>query len=318
MFSIDYVYNDIFRKIRLELGYTQKEFAEVLHCTQAQVSRIENNERPVSNEILMDLSNLYKIDLKNNLSVLANFKNFEVYQKYSKLLMYQNLNNYDLLKELEEELKDPIIEEEFNTGELYLLKNLSYAIVECYLYHNFEKAIEYCLKNLDSTEEELYSHKPTTMKSPFYYSSATVYVTSAFMLGKVELAAAVCGNIFDHYNTVWKEDVFSLATMDIFYRMQQLFFYIIYAFILFKSGEYAQSLEICNYTLIKCKDLNVVNMIGFILFVKFQTLYKLGDIEGSKLALMDLSVITKYCELPSVTYRFTGYNEDDYPELFGK
>ncbi len=316
MVNLDYIYNDIFKKIRLELGYTQQEFADLVHCTQAHVSRIERNERPVTNEILVELSNIYKVDLRNNLNMFTNFKNFQVFEKFQKLLMYQNLNKYDFLMELEEELKDPFVEEEFKTGELLLLKNLSHAIVECFLHKNFEKAIEYSMKNIECTEAELYTYNPSTIKSPFFYSSITVLSVSAFFLGKVELTLAVCGNIFDHYNEVWGDEVFSFATNDLLYKMQNIFFYIIYAFILFKSGAYVQSYQMCEFIGVKVKNLNILNMLCFMLFVKFQVLYKLGDIGEAKAAYEEFQVLYKYSEVPKEMITFTGYNENDYPELF--
>ncbi len=316
MINVDYIYNDIFKKIRLELDYTQQEFAEVLHCTQAHVSRIERNERPVTNEILVELSNLYKVDLRNNLNMFTNFKNFQVFEKYQKLLMYQNLNKYDLLHELEEELKDPIIEEEFKTGELLLLKNLSHAIVQCFLHNNFEEAMKYAIKNIECTEEQLYTYNPSTIKSPFVYSSITVISVSAFFLGKVDLTLAVCGNIFDHYNQVWTEEVFSFATNDLLYKMQNIFFYIIYAFILFKSGAYVQSYQMCELIGVKAKELNILNMLCYMLFVKFQVLYKLGDIKEAKEAYTEFKAVYKYTELSKATFTFTQYDEKDYPELF--
>ncbi len=316
MINVDYIFNDIFRKIRLELGYTQNEFAELLHCTQAQVSRIESNERPVSNEILNDLSNLYKVDLRNNLNVFTNFKNFEVFEKYRTLVMYQNLNKYDFLDELEKELKDPIIEAEFNYGELELIKNLSYAMVECFVHKDFEKAIEYAMKNMDCTEEELYTYNPSTIKSPFFYSSITILCVSSFHLQKIDLTLALCGNIFEHYNTVWTDEINSFATNEVLYKMQNTFFYIIYAFILFKSEMHVQAFQVCELIAAKSKELNILNMLCFMLFIKFQVIYKLGDIESARDAYFEFNSVLKYSELPKETYTFTGYNVGDYPLLF--
>ncbi len=316
MINVDYIYNDIFKKIRLELGYTQQEFAEVIHCTQAHVSRIERNERPVTNEILVELSNLYKVDLRNNLNMFTNFKNFAVFEKFQKLLMYQNLNKYDFIAELEQELKDPIVEEEFTTGELLLIKNLSHAIVQCFLHKNFEEAIKYCLKNIECTEAELYAYNPSTIKSPFFYSSMTVLSISAFYLGKIDLTLAVCGNMFEHYNQVWEDEVFSFATNEILYKMQNIFFYIIYSFILFKSGAYVQAFHICELLTVKAKQLNVLNMSCFMSFVRFQVIYKLGDIEAAKEAFEEFKVLSKYAEVPREMFTFTAFNENDYPELY--
>ncbi len=316
MVNLAYIYNDVFKKIRVELGYSQEQFARILGCTVTRVENIENNLRPVTQEIISQLSNLYKVDLQNNLSMFTNFKNFEVFAKYNKLLKYQNLNNYDFIAELQEELNDPIIEKEFTSGELLLLKNLSFAIVECFLNNNFEKAIEYCLLNLECTEAELYANNPSTLKSPFYYSSATVACLSYFYLGKVDTTLAICGNMFDHYNTVWEDEVFSFATENIFYKMQNMFFYIIYAFILFKSDQLQQALHLCDVICEKSKDLNILNMLCFVLFIKFQTLYKLGAIDEAKIAFAEFNVVYRYSEVPKAMFVFTQFDENDYPILF--
>lgn len=50
--------NEEFKKIRIEKGYTQKELAKEIGFSEDYVSKIERNERPVSDYILEKINNL--------------------------------------------------------------------------------------------------------------------------------------------------------------------------------------------------------------------------------------------------------------------
>lgn len=50
--------NEEFKKIRIEKGYTQKELAKEIGFSEDYVSKIERNERPVSDCILEKINNL--------------------------------------------------------------------------------------------------------------------------------------------------------------------------------------------------------------------------------------------------------------------
>ena len=50
--------NEEFKKIRIEKGYTQKELAKEIGFSEDYVSKIEKNERPVSDYILEKINNL--------------------------------------------------------------------------------------------------------------------------------------------------------------------------------------------------------------------------------------------------------------------
>lgn len=56
------------KKCRKKMGITQKQLASILGCTQAFVSSVENNKRPVGQAHLKVLSRLFgkKIILRKN------------------------------------------------------------------------------------------------------------------------------------------------------------------------------------------------------------------------------------------------------------
>ncbi len=316
MFNSNFVFNEMFKQIRQELGFTQKEFAKLLHCTQSQVSRIERNERPVTEALISDLSSLYKFDLRSNLSVFENFSNYTVFDKYSKLILFQNITNYDAMDLLESELNDPIIDKEFNKGELYLLKNVLRAVVHCLKYQHFDTAIEYCLLNLECKEEELYTLCPTTFKSSFYYMTISVLAISLFSVGKAELALALSANFSKHYNTVWSNQYINVATSDSVYNQHYLFFNVLYAFMLLSVGEFQKSIDLCDFTIEECKKRNVININHYILFVKFQSHYCNNEIDVAKEIYSDFVSHCKYVDLPKSIIAFTGFNIDKFPKLF--
>lgn len=47
-----------FKKIRIEKGYTQKKLAEAIGFSEDYISKIERNERPITDYILEKLNNL--------------------------------------------------------------------------------------------------------------------------------------------------------------------------------------------------------------------------------------------------------------------
>lgn len=50
--------NEEFKKIRIEKGYTQKELAQKIGFSKDYISKIERDERPVSDYILEKINNL--------------------------------------------------------------------------------------------------------------------------------------------------------------------------------------------------------------------------------------------------------------------
>lgn len=50
--------NEEFKKIRIEKGYTQKELAQKIGFSEDYISKIERDERPVSDYILEKINNL--------------------------------------------------------------------------------------------------------------------------------------------------------------------------------------------------------------------------------------------------------------------
>lgn len=47
-----------FKKFRIEKGYTQKKLAEAIGFSEDYISKIERNERPITDHILEKLNNL--------------------------------------------------------------------------------------------------------------------------------------------------------------------------------------------------------------------------------------------------------------------
>lgn len=315
MKDFNYILNDLFKKIRLDLGYTQKEFAEILVCTQELVSRIENNKRTVSAELLSTLSNIAKVDLHSNISDFSKFDGFLVFEKYYELLSFQDLNNENLLLDLEKSIQDPILDIDFNNGELLLLKNLSISIVECFLRNDFDKAIKYSLDNLGMTEESVLQFEYKTLKSPFFYNSLSVLSVSYFSIGKIDIALTIVTNGINQINTVWNEQYFKYTTNSMLYKQSYLFLHILYAFMLFKVGQYEKSLEICDFAIAKCGDFNILNLTVFALFIKWQTQYMLNNIEDAKQTLLDVTTIRRFTRIPTHMEIFTEFNPEDYPKI---
>ncbi|MFV0314758.1 MAG: helix-turn-helix domain-containing protein [Anaerotignum sp.] len=315
MKNTDFFYNNIFKQIRLELGYTQTEYAKLLMCTQPQVSKIEKNQRVVTKTMIEALSELYKVDLNSIYDLYENTQDLEISEKYRKLLIFDNLTDSNMLRELEKELDDPLLDKAFNKGRLSLVKNLCHSVVQCYLHENFELAVEYALLNIEKSEEELYTYMPNLLKSQFFYDSITVLVTSYYKLQKTELALAICENFFRHYDVVYYSDFFKLDAADSQYKNQYLFFCVVYTYILFDMKNYERAIYNCDYVLKKCILLNAHAMITYSLFFKFRAYYKLEDIQQAKEVYSEFKLYSKYSGFVEQLILFTGFDINDYPLL---
>lgn len=57
------------KKLRTEKGITQQDAAKALNMTRQRFSRIENGIADISYDVILQISNLFKVDIKDILSV---------------------------------------------------------------------------------------------------------------------------------------------------------------------------------------------------------------------------------------------------------
>lgn len=89
-----------FKKIRIEMGYTQKKLAEAIGFSEDYISKIERNERPITDYILEKLNNLK--EKKSTMEEILNEADEKNKKEATKELIALGDRYLDFLEQVEE------------------------------------------------------------------------------------------------------------------------------------------------------------------------------------------------------------------------
>lgn len=89
-----------FKKIRIEKGYTQKKLAEAIGLSEDYISKIERNERPITDYILEKLNNLK--EKKSTMEEILNEADEKNKKEATKELIALGDRYLDFLEQVEE------------------------------------------------------------------------------------------------------------------------------------------------------------------------------------------------------------------------
>lgn len=285
-----YSFNGLLKEIRTDLGYTQKELANMLNCSQELISRIEKGERDIADDLLIKLSTIYKTDLIDYKLNIQKFKSLLDYKAYHELIYLINYENN--LKLIEEKLKDEVVQN-LDYGEPLLLKRHCMALLESNVHQNFEKTIEITLENLECTLEELPTLRLNTLKSPFYYASLLVLTPALFVTGKKDLAITTTEKFLSHLDEMWDNSFFKYSIQNHQYVKNYVLILNNLAYMYFLEGEYEKSNNICDLTIKKSGNFYTLFAYHHVFKVKIEALYHLGRLEEAKKAYTHLEL---YCD----------------------
>ncbi len=316
MKEMNYILNDLFKNIRKELGYTQKEFSKLLHCTQVQVSRIENNEREVSDEILATLSTIYNLNLLHYKYYSINFKTFEDYILFYEIAKCFDSYDLEIMKHLEKLLENPTVKHNFTYGEPRIIKNLAHALVQQYVYKNYEKAKKYCLLVIHCNEKNLYTYVPHSLKSSYYYSCISVLANILYEEDHIELALEICKNHIKHMDEIAKNKVFTISYNDINYKRAYLKLLCSYALFLHHDKQFEKSIEVVDFSLIQCYTFNILNSLVIFLNIKMQCLYELNKFTEAKTLYDEINILYKYSYQSEETTKILISTKENFAEIF--
>lgn len=90
-------FGEYIHKLRVENGFTLTKLAAALDIDQSTLSKIENNKRSVSEEILPKLSKFFQLDIKQ--------LEKEFYSEKIADILYKEENTRELIKLAEEKAK---------------------------------------------------------------------------------------------------------------------------------------------------------------------------------------------------------------------
>lgn len=146
MEKLEFLLNTLIKKIRVEYGYTQQEFALKLNCSVETISKMERNQREVADSTLISLSYFCGINLFHFKYYANNYKSFTEYNAYFDL--YETLDYIIPTSVNDLEKRVNFLNLNLNFGEFLTLKNYANAYIQFYKYKNYYKAQKYCLLNI--------------------------------------------------------------------------------------------------------------------------------------------------------------------------
>ncbi|MBE6091429.1 MAG: helix-turn-helix transcriptional regulator [Clostridium beijerinckii] len=169
-------FGDLLINLRTKNHLTKKDLATFIGYTPKQLHRIEKNECIPSMDLVIQLSEFYKINLLQYYKILINDICLDSYMQFSKLRNAIEKADYSLVEILYREYEQL---PSFSTGEN--LKLIYYAKALCCLINKkYEKSLKYCIQGLDYNNideifinislEKIYSHTTYNLISCIGYS----------------------------------------------------------------------------------------------------------------------------------------------------
>ncbi len=314
MGDLSYILNEIFAKVRTELGYTQYEMALNLNCSQELISKIENKNRDMSYDLMFSLAAISKMDFHYYRYIASKFLNKEDYDIYLELAKMTDTDYIGGFEGLEELLNSTNAKEKLTYGEPRALVIYCEALVQFYKYKDYEKVVEICLDGGLWEESKLGTYKITTLKAGYYYGVFALLVRGELELGNLEIGLKLCENFFLHVEDVWQTEYYELAITNYLYRKFYLEIYCVYISLCLESGDFNKVIELCDMLLEKCKDLNVLHTVKFIMRWKVEALCKKNENKAAKDLYNELKIICKYSDTKNQFNEVLEQLVEKYPE----
>ncbi len=296
MGDLSYILNEIFAKVRSELGYTQYEMAVNLNCSQELISKIENKNREMSYDLMFSLAAISKMDFHYYRYIASKFLNKEDYDIYLKLVKLTDTDYIGGFEELEEALISTNAKERLTYGEPRALVIYAEALVQYYKYNDYKKVVEICLDGGLWEESKLGKYKITTLKAGYYYGVFALLVRGELKLGNVEIALKLCDNFFMHYEEVWENEYYELAVSNYLYRKFYIEIYCVYIRLILEIKDFDKANKLCDELLETSNELNILHSIKYLMSWKIEALCELDMKQEAKELLNELIIMCKYSD----------------------
>ncbi len=267
-------------KLRQEKGLTQDELAEIIFCSRTTISYIESDERRVSSQQIIPLSKALGHDFTQ---YFKHFHEYNVVEHYH--LAYQLLNLLDLYKydHVNALLQCETIENEFNYGIPYILKEYSKAIVETYNNKNFSKAENIILNLLEiPNRESIFKFKPLTFREDRYYSC--IILLSAILVYQkcYKESQAILTTFINHLEENTFNSSITKSHISLHYRKLYIAALNNHADISFKLNNLNSALDFCDKAEKAIMDYELNYILELVLKLKIEILYKMRNIEEAQ------------------------------------
>lgn len=197
-------FGELLVNLRTKNRLTKKDLANFIGYTSKQLYRIEKNECIPSMDLLIQLSEFYKVDLLQYYKILVNNVNLDSFIQFSKLRNAIEKADYSLVKMLYREYENLPY---FSTGEN--LKLIYYAKALCCLIDKkYTESLEYCIQGLQYNNlNELYIN----LSLEEIYSNTTYNLISCVgynfhFLGKTEKYESIMLTLYKNINNHFFSD----------------------------------------------------------------------------------------------------------------
>ncbi len=283
MSSLEKTFNSLgklFKELRLKRGITQAELSSKTGYSVRQLSRLENDNTQITNEIIDTLSIFYNVDIQAYMSILNKFSNPNSYTSYINTRDIVENNNFDKL-ELEFSKLDNL--SDFQTGELLQLKLYCRALISAMNYGDYTSSNSSCYNALDVFN---YGDYITSLKvgalTEMSYPVLLLLSYNFSQLDEHELSHELSFELFQHFHNFIFSDYLPIK-VDM-YHMKK--YYIASANNLaqsyFEQLNFEKALEHIDVA-IKLSHAFKINLYSHYLFqLKFESLFHLNDLGESK------------------------------------
>ncbi len=269
----------IIKTIRIKNNKTQYEVAKSCFCSRENISKVERGLHNPSTDLLYSLSICLKFDFITLNKKLSNFKNYNHYYLTHELINY--IDDWNISK-IEQLLKSPIINE-FDYGEPLIVKRYCVSLILIHVKKDYSTLLDLCLETLDITYEKITEFVPKVDEHNYYYGFI-ISLSSILNHNKNFIKLLLFQeNIIKFLENNYFNDIVATSSIDLYLKKFYITILNNYADTLFNLEKYSDSLNICNKTLNISNELNITNIIPYVLKLKIMNLYKLNNISEAKI-----------------------------------
>lgn len=268
---------EIISLLRKEHNISQQKLGLLIGYDANFISKIERGKSKLPQNLLLPLSKALKFDFVTFSQYEDNYKTFEHFLAASKL--QATIDNMDAIQ-MEIELRNPIIQNEFTYGTPLILKKYCIALVKTVTYKDLQTSNNLCMEilNIESLSDITY-FKPTLYSEDRYYSTILLLGVNLYNLNKHTLHKNLLQNTLVTLEESIFNDEISISLTSYFFKKYYINLLNNYADVLYTLKEYKIALDICNKAINFGVKYNNSYMINFLLRLKIEILFKLGDLE---------------------------------------
>lgn len=282
---------EIIQDLRKKRNLTQQELADEVNCTRQYIGYVENNERTLKHEYYTPISNILGFNLHSYSKNLHKYNRLKHYSLSYSLIDLVNSADYYGLDKL---LSNEIIEEEFDYGTPFLLKNYCTALVLQKNHNNYEEAENILLDILGVADrKDLEMFRPDFHEDERYYSCILLLAKVLFQQQEIQTAKTLVENTLNFIDTYFINDNLELSYLNMDFRVFYISLLTTYSCILFDTHEYQDVVMICEKAQQFIIDSNMHYNIEQILEAKVYALYKLDDLKAAQETYYDFKSVCK-------------------------